>query len=1369
MNDSTDSAEPTALHFPVVGIGSSAGGLKGLLDFFASARADADMAYVVVSHLSPDHESHLPEVLQNGTGMRVVQVRKRTAVEPNTVYVISPKSDLSMNDGHLDPTPRGGRHGRTMTIDRFFETLGEAHGSRAFAIVLSGTGTDGTLGAKAVKEAGGFTLAQEPAEAEYDAMPRAAIGSGAVDFVLSAGAMPQKIAALWDNAQAIRLPSLEDKPTQKDLIAAAEDALRDILAILRARTGHDFSQYKRTTLLRRLERRLQVNQLRDLPAYRDLIRDNAAESRFLLRDLLIGVTSFFRDPAAFAALEKEVIPALFAGKEHGGKIRAWVAGCASGEEAYSIAMLIAERARDASIPVEVNVFATDIDDDALQFARSALYPESIKEHVSPERLERFFTKEADGYRVQKTLRQTVMFATHNVIQDPPFSRLDLISCRNLLIYMNRNVQEKVLQLLNFSLRPEGYLFLGSSESIDDGVEGFVVVDKDSRIYQQQPRVRVGMMLAQMQALTSVRSPAETRGAGRRQVSFGELHQSLLEHYAPPSVVVDEHYDIMHLSDHAGRFLQMSGGEPSRNLLRVAPQSLRFDLRAALEQALQSMRSVERTDVVLQRGQQTTRLTITVRPVRDGASGRNFALVIFAEQQEAQPALQRPGEGGPVMADEGLEAQLLDAQAQLRASRSEYELQNEQLKASNDELQATNEELRAASEELETGKEELQSINEELTTVNQELKNKVDETARVNDDLQNFINSTKIAVLIVDRATRLMRYTPFAREIFNLIPGDIGRPLLDVTHKLENASLEEDIGEVLSTLRLIERELHAGNGRWYLQRILPYRTSDERIGGAVLTFSDITQRKEAAIEMQASRAWLQLVVDSVNDYAIMRLDADGKIETWNPGAERIFGYLGDDVIGRHFALLFSDEERAAGAPEQELNVALQAGRVSDDRWHRRKSGERFFASGVTAPLAGGRNIGYVKLLRDVTNEKLATQVRDDLLASEQDGHADAVESIRMKDEFLATLSHELRNPLALVLMQSELLQRSAEIQSHTKLAAAVNVINQMVRAQSQFVEDMLDVSRARTGKLAIERQLVPLPYLIADSIGALRREADANDITLEVTIDEDPLIAVADAVRVRQIAWNLLSNAIKFTQRGGHVRVSLARVGNEARLVVQDDGQGIDAAQLPRIFDWFRQGEAGSKRRRGGLGIGLALVKQLAELQGGRVAAESAGRGKGARFTVWLPLQTTEVPRVLAGAPASTAAGERLTGVRVLVIDDAQANAEAMCELLQLEGADVAMDTSAPEAIERARRERFDVIVSDLAMPRMDGYEMLQQIRAGGLNAATPAIAYSGYGGPEEVARSRAAGFDVHVTKPVDLASLLDAIAALRDARGSKKA
>ena len=1316
------------------------------------------MAYVVVVHLSPEHESRMPDLLQAATTMPVHAVTEAVRIKPDNVYVISPNSQLRMDDGTLELATVPKQRGNRMTIDVFLETLANSNQHRAVGVVLSGTGSDGTLGIRAIKAAGGITLAQDPEEAEYDSMPRSAIASGVVDFVLPVRDMPAKIQSVWRNSQAIRMPALPDQPTPEDVAAEAEEAIRDILATLRMRTGHDFSQYKRATLVRRIERRLQVNQLRNLNEYRAFIGEHASEPNALLRDLLISVTWFFRDPAAWQVIEHRVIPDLLAAQE-GGNIRVWIVGCATGEEVYTLAMLMQERMQAMSNAPSVNIFATDIDEEALGFARAGLYPGPIAEQMTPERLRRFFTREHGSYRVHKQLREMVMFAVHNVIQDPPFSRIDFVSCRNLLIYLTRQAQTKALDLLHFALKPDGYMLLGMSESIEEGHGGFAVIDKPNRLFVQQPRARTGLTVAALPAMQPHRHVNEVAPTGRRNGSFGELHQRLLEHYAPPSLVVDERYEIVHLSDRAGNFLQFGSGEPSLHLMKVVPDNLRYELKSALDLAMESMRTVERVGLTANHGPQPTSLAIRVHPVHDRASGRTFALIILEEgglEPSRERAAPAPHEGATRETNR-LEERMRDMESQLRAAVEQYEVQNEELKASNEELQATNEELRATTEELETGKEELQSINEELVTVNQELKNKVDETTRISEDLHNFITATQIAAVFVDRELRLMRYTPFARDVFNIIPSDIGRPLLDITHRLEDFDLERAVQHMFGTLQVAEYEARSTDGRSFMVRVLPYRTNDDRIRGGVLTFIDISGRKEAETSERRTEAWSKLVVDNVTGYAITIIDPEGMIRSWNAGAAEIFGYSASEIIGRHSALLFTPEDRAADVPALEMKQARETGRADDERWQLRKDGTRFFASGIMARIGEGASEGYVKVLRDLTEQKHAVERQSEQLASERINRAGAEAANRLKDEFLAMLSHELRNPLALMLMQAEILLRAPEAKKSQRLSQSAKIIHEMVRAQAQLVEDMLDVSRAKTGKLTVERQLLPLTFLIADSIGALRRDAERKNITLDVQIAEEPLIVAADPVRVRQIAWNLLSNSLKFTPTGGSVRVSLMRDRDDARLEIEDSGVGIAPERLPYLFDWFHRTEPSSGTA-GGMGIGLALVQQLVELHGGRLKAHSEGVGKGAKFTVWLPLQIAgnverKLPR-LAGEAA------RLARTRVLIVDDSAANADALGELLALEGAVVTVETSSRAAIERGKKERFDVVVSDIAMPDLDGYALLKEIRASNANARTPAIAYSGYGGKADVERARGGGFDVHLTKPVDVNTLIATIADL---------
>ena len=876
-------AAPSADDFCVVGIGASAGGLKGLLEFFSHMPADSGLAFVVILHLSPQHESNLDKVLQTVTAMPVTAVTEAVPVQPNHVYVISPAKQLSMVDGTLRVAPDTARRERHVAIDLFFRTLAETRRTRAIGIVLSGSGTDGTLGLRSVKEAGGLTLAQAPGEAEYDSMPRSAIGTGMVDFVLPVAEMPAKLISLARNARLINIP-LNDEPPAPDAAKVAEAALRDVLTMLRLRTGHDFAQYKRATVLRRIERRLQVNQLSDLVTYRDYLRDTPEETQPLLKDMLISVTNFFRDRGSFEALERIAIPALFEGRASGDQIRVWVAGCATGEEAYSIAMLLAEYADTLPSPPSLQVFATDIDEDAIAVARAGLYADAIVADVPPARLRRFFSKEPGGYRVDKSVRETVLFAAHNLIRDPPFSRIDLVACRNVLIYLNREIQGAVLELIHFSLRQGGYVLLGTSESIDEVQDMFVTTDKPNRLYRSQLRARARPLASILPTPPRLAPPpAAAAGTPGRSDPYGEIHQSLLESYAPPSVVVDDRSEIVHLSDSAGQFLQFTAGAPSLSVVNALLPALRMEVRAALNQAFQTMTRVRTRRVEITRPTGISYVDVTVQPVRDAPTSRTFALVIFDETDLAEgPTASGVAKTADKKASAALQGELANTREQLRATIEQYETQNEELKASNEELQAINEELRAATEELETSKEELQSINEELTTVNQELKSKIDEMTSINNDLQNFIASTEISVLFVDRNLRLMRFTPQAREFFNVITSDVGRPLLDITHRLDYAELQDDVTGVLASLRPVERQLRSDTGKVVLLRMLPYRTTDDKIEGTVLTLVDVTARTENEERLRRNEKRYRSIINSIHDYAIVTTNLEGLIDDWSVG-------------------------------------------------------------------------------------------------------------------------------------------------------------------------------------------------------------------------------------------------------------------------------------------------------------------------------------------------------------------------------------------------------------------------------------------------------------------------------------------------------
>lgn len=853
----------TTTPFPVIGLGASAGGLQPLKDFFTHMPANSGMAFVVIMHLSPKHESHAATLLQATTSMPVTQVTQAIKVEPNHVYVIPPTKNLEMSDGQIIVTDPGRLSGgKQVAIDRFFRTLGETHKENAVGIVLSGMGSDGTNGLKRIKEHNGLAFAQDPKEAEHDSMPRHAIDSSLVDFVLPVAEIPGKLIEIRRNASRIMLPPETEPPSVVSQKDEDEAALRDILKLLRSHTGHDFSHYKRVTVLRRIARRLQVNQLHQLTAYRDFMHDHPREAEALLKDLLISVTNFFRDRNAFDALEREVLGEIFHAKTTADQVRVWVAGCATGEEAYSVAIMLLEYAERLPSPPSIQIFATDIDEAAIRTAREGFYTETIEADVSQTRLRRFFTKENGGYRIKKEVRERVLFAVHNLIKDPPFSRLDAITCRNLLIYLNREAQQHIFELFHFVLLTNGFLFLGNSESIGNDIKLFAAIDKKHRIYRakdvQRRAAPIPMGPLDLPAHHASAPQTELTREPQR-ISLGELHQKLLEQYAPSSLIIDQDYNILHVSGHAGHFLQFASGEPSCSLLRVVHPELRIELRTALFQAAKTGKSCEARRVKIDRDERDFYVNMMVRPVRDKTSGveRSYFLVFFDEVERLTLAESSgPRASGAESVVTLLEEELQITKEQQQATIEQYETQTEELKASNEELQAMNEELRSATEELETGKEELQSVNEEIQTINIELKEKIDELAVSNSDLQNLITSTDLATIFVDRDFKIKFYTPRAQDIFSLIPSDVGRPLSDITHKLDYASMLQDVRHMLEDGHKTELEVMSREGRWYIAQLIPYRLQGADTDGVILTFIDFTQRKEAEKEAQAAREGLE---------------------------------------------------------------------------------------------------------------------------------------------------------------------------------------------------------------------------------------------------------------------------------------------------------------------------------------------------------------------------------------------------------------------------------------------------------------------------------------------------------------------------------
>ena len=893
--------------FPIVGIGASAGGLAAFEAFFAALPADAlpAMAFVLVQHLSPSHQSMLSELIRRFTHLQVLDVDDGMVVQVNCIYVIRPGCDMALLNGTLHllaPTAPRGQH---LPIDFFFRSLALDLGARAIAIVLSGSGSDGALGVRAIHEVAGMVMVQSPASAEFDGMPRAALDCGVADFECEPAQMPAQLARYVAQVHVDRR-RLPDAP-----LPLSDSAMKKIFVVLRAQTRHDFSLYKPGTIQRRVERRMALNRIDEGDQYVKLLQKDNTEAQALFNDLLIGVTQFFRDTAAFGAFEAKVVPALFTGKSTvNGVVRVWVAGCSTGEEAYSIAILLQERMEALQQSYVVQVFATDIDPRAIATARSGIYPVGIAADVSPLRLSRFFSALPGdaGYRVHKGIRDMLVFSEQNLVKDPPFSKLDLISCRNLLIYFGPELQQRLMPLFHYALTPHGKLFLGSSEGVGEFTDLFSPVDSKAKLFERNdvqlgPARRSSPFIPALSAVDAALPRAAKRKVFHGGVPLREIiEQALLSQLAPAAALVSAAGEIHYLYGSAGMFLEPAPGEPSvPNVITMAREGLRPVLSSALRECDATQALVRKPAVRVKTNGHFTRVNLLVRPVAHSpgiAQPMYLVLIEDAPEVPPTPGKRKPSPVNALAADtvsrEQFAALTEELQAKddyLRSTQEELEGANEELKSSNEEMQSVNEELQSTNEELETSKEELQSVNEELVTVNSELSVKVDTVMHLNDDMNNLLAGTRIATLFVDHQLRILRFTPSAVPIINLIASDIGRPVAHIVCNLVGYNrLVADTQAVLGTLVPKVQQVQTLQGEWFTLRIHPYRTIANVIEGAVITFSDISEikRMEAALEAANNLARLAVVVRDAHD-AITVQDLQGQTLAWNPAATRMYGW------------------------------------------------------------------------------------------------------------------------------------------------------------------------------------------------------------------------------------------------------------------------------------------------------------------------------------------------------------------------------------------------------------------------------------------------------------------------------------------------
>ena len=1287
----TDAARPTS----IVGLGASAGGLEAYTQLLHHLPADTGMAFVLVQHLDPAHESELTRILARATPMPTCEVTDNLRVEPNHVYVIPPNVNMSIVGGELKLVPRPAGRAPHRSIDFFFESLAQDQRERAVGVVLSGTASDGTLGLEAIKAEAGITFAQDES-AKHDSMPRSAIAAGCVDFVLSPENIAKELARIASHPYIARLdefiapePEVDDRaapaapgPTGEDERFEAtahqddatplpsgghgappieaqraraeakssparpeDDGFRKAIVLLHHHSGVDFSLYKSNTIQRRIARRVILNKLSTVDEYAAFLEGNTKELDTLYSDVLISVTSFFRNPDAFEVLKHKVFPKLLHKRKGDVAVRVWVLGCSTGQEAYSIAMSFAEFTDNIPGAPKLQVFATDLNNTLLEKARHGLYAKTLAEDVSLDRLRRFFVEEDAGYRISKPLRDQIVFARQNVISDPPFSRMELISCRNIMIYLEPRLQEKLIPTFHYALQSGGFLFLGASESIGQYTDLFEPIEKKHKIFVRKPAsistshlpVAVERTIYQPPG----RRPLVALGTEQNEQVRSELNAQReadrvsVHQFAPPGVLINAENQILQFRGPTGAFFEPPQGKASFDVLKMARGGLMLPLRAAINKAKKENQTVRKENVQVVQNGGTQTVTIQVVPLKN--LREQCFLILFEETaapQADQPVLKVPTPRKLSKKEEprrlaALEHELTETRDYLQSVQEQSEATTEELQASNEEVQSANEELQSINEELETSKEELESTNEELTTVNEEMANRNLELNRLIGDLNNLQVSIHTPILLLGRDLTIRRFTTPTEKLFNLLPGDIGRPLSSVRHNLvqgktDAASAEAQptfpleilIREVIDTIDTRACEVQDKYGRWYALQVRPYLTPEKKLDGAVLMLTDIDHIKRAAETLKAA-----------------------------------------------------------------------------------------------------------------------------------DHH---------KNEFLALLAHELRNPLAPISNAVQVLRHSKG--DEDRIDAATTMMERQIGQMSRLVDDLLDVSRISRGKIELRRGRIELASVLHQAIEAARSSVYLLGHELTVTLPPLPIYLNADPTRLSQIVCNLLQNACKFSNTGSRKWLTAERVGGQAVIRVGDTGIGIAADQLTRVFDMFTQLDSSLERSVGGLGIGLALVKNLVELHGGTVEAQSAGIGHGSEFTVRLPVLADLTEPLPPTPPARPPISMRSR--RVLIVDDNHDSADSLAMLLKATGNETHTAYDGHAAVDEAMTFRPEVVLLDIGLPKLNGYDVARRIREKSWGKGMLLVAVTGWGQEHDRQTSKDAGFDHHLVKPVEYTALEKLLATL---------
>jgi len=1397
----SEEAATTAISssFPVVGVGASAGGLAAVTELLKHLPPALGAAIVVIQHLDPKHGSLTTEILSRVSSMPVAEVRDGMRAQHGHVYVIPPNRNMTLSRGVLKLSPRSEARGQHLPIDLFFKSLAEDRKDRAVGVVLSGIASDGTMGVQEIKAKGGFTFAQDPTSAQYDGMPRNAILSGAVDIVETPQGIAREIAK-------ISLLSL-GRPAGSSAVESAlplprgpNGNLRKIFALIRNATGVDLTHYKQSTIQRRIARRLLLLKIENLQTYAAYLESDPEEVKALFADTLIHVTSFFRDPDAYETLKTRILPQCMKNWDFDIPFRVWVPGCSSGEEAYSIAIAFFEYLAKSKARPRLQIFASDVSEASLQKARSATYPESLVRNVSKARLNRFFERTEGGrYRIAKWIRDTCLFSRHDLTADPPFGKIDLIACRNVLIYFAPELQRRIVPILHYALNPGGRLWLGDSEAISGFGNLFTMEDRIHKFYSRNTiatPLNLQFPPSRMPLESLARRKFPNSPATLQDVQ-AEADRVAIQQFAPPGVVVNDAAEILQVRGRPAPFLELAPGQATMNLFKLAHPEIVADLRYLFHSVRRENKAARRDGLTLRKNGQRRNLGITVVPLRLSSTSKERYFQIFFEETPGLTELRKPpakDRGKSLKTSKPRTEQQrqddLDEGRYQQELISEYEATQEEFVSSNEELQSTNEELQSTNEELQTAKEELQSANEEMITINDELQNRNAEMAQLTetltiarDDARRIIETMPNPILVIAFDWRVQGANDAFCSMFQVERSEAeGRFLSELCGgHWSIPSLMENVATVFREgVPFHDFEIEHDFPRIGRIDMILHATATRLAGAgtntALLAIEDLTARKRTAEQLRQTEERYRHLLENAND-GIVIVNGNA-IEFSNHRLEVMFGYSPGELNSQNFEILIpgqyleihrNDHKAFSRLPEsQDTSRGI-------DIYGKRKDGTTFPVEVTLSPLRSDANGMVTAIVRDISERKRIELERQDLLLREKAARMDAEKATKVKDEFLTTLSHELRTPLTAILSWVQLL-RLGKIDPE-KAKTAVSAIEKSAKDQGQLIDDLLDVSRIQAGRMHLELCEIEPIECIATGLESVRNLAENKSITIQTEFDPSPCRVIADSGRLQQVFRNLFTNAVKFTPPGGTITVRTGQKKDPERLEIQleDTGKGFKPEFLPHLFTPFSQEDSSVKRVFGGLGLGLSIVRNLAEMHGGTVTASSPGEGKGAVFTVTLPCAENRLSGDARRSHAKshtnakrTAKPADLTGLRVLVIDDLEDTRDAFSVMLESFGAQVETAVTAGQGLAVLEKFKPDVALCDIAMPEEDGFSFIKKVRAlkPSQGGQTPSVALTAFAGAEHVRTSLEAGFDAHLAKPVDAVDLSRLIAKL--ARHSEK-